>query len=211
VHPAGHLDQSLGAFFAALDARRDYAVVLSADHGGIDLPERLREQGLPEAQRAAKELSGATIGKAIAEELGITPPAPGCRRKRRIAGVIRRAFWRLLDQPDLPPEIHDKVVASLIARLKANPQVAAVFTAHRSPPRPMPIGHPQDGRCSSGARLLRSGTLGRGLFGAEARGGGRGTPGRAMSPPMVRRGTMTGACRSCSGARAWPALNSPSR
>eukprot|EP01042_Synura_sphagnicola_P030780 gene30780-39650_t len=47
------LDAVLGDFFAALDARGiDYAVVLTADHGGFDMPERLREQALPQAARA---------------------------------------------------------------------------------------------------------------------------------------------------------------
>ena len=39
------LDRVLGDFFQALDRERiDYAVVLTADHGGLDLPERAREQ-----------------------------------------------------------------------------------------------------------------------------------------------------------------------
>jgi predicted AlkP superfamily pyrophosphatase or phosphodiesterase len=41
VPPGPPLDQALGAFFAALDARGiDYGVVLTADHGGFDMPER---------------------------------------------------------------------------------------------------------------------------------------------------------------------------
>src|SRR5690606_26876591 len=46
------LDQELGAFFALLDKDGiDYAVVLTADHGGHDLPERHRENAMPMEQR----------------------------------------------------------------------------------------------------------------------------------------------------------------
>lgn len=42
------LDRSLGAFLDRLDALGvPYMVVLTADHGSVDAPERLREQGIP--------------------------------------------------------------------------------------------------------------------------------------------------------------------
>lgn len=54
------LDSSLGRFFANMDRLRvPYMVVLSADHGSVDAPERLRETGI-DAQRvdSAKFLAG---------------------------------------------------------------------------------------------------------------------------------------------------------
>lgn len=42
------LDRSLGAFLHRIDQLKvPYIVVLSADHGSLDAPERLREQGIP--------------------------------------------------------------------------------------------------------------------------------------------------------------------
>ena len=41
------LDRDLGSFFNVLDAEGiDYSVVLTADHGGMDIPERLRAKGV---------------------------------------------------------------------------------------------------------------------------------------------------------------------
>ncbi len=54
------LDRSLGAFLHRIDQLKvPYMVVLSADHGSLDAPERLREQGIP-AERVdpSKFLSG---------------------------------------------------------------------------------------------------------------------------------------------------------
>ena len=52
-----HLDRSLGALFATLDATKvTYVVVLSADHGAVDVAERVRLKGFP-AERMTKEVA----------------------------------------------------------------------------------------------------------------------------------------------------------
>ena len=52
------LDRSLGDFFAQLDRWGiDYAVALTADHGGLDMPERLRAKGVTDAQRVDPALT----------------------------------------------------------------------------------------------------------------------------------------------------------
>ena len=52
------LDATLGSFFSVLDATGvDYEVVLTADHGGNDIPEREVDAGLPGAQRAKVDLA----------------------------------------------------------------------------------------------------------------------------------------------------------
>jgi hypothetical protein len=110
VHPAGQSWTRPGRFFAALDARVDYAVVLSADHGGIDLPERLREQGLPEAQRAAEAPGGATS----ARRLPNWDHSARARLLAESAGSLvcsEGPFWRWIN-PNLSPERRAKVVAS---------------------------------------------------------------------------------------------------
>src|SRR3546814_15206173 len=69
------LDRERGDFFARLDATGiDYAVALTADHGGHDLPERNRQNAWPDAQRVDKALDPEAIGKAVAEKLGLTQP-----------------------------------------------------------------------------------------------------------------------------------------
>jgi predicted AlkP superfamily pyrophosphatase or phosphodiesterase len=52
------LDRDLGDFFRLLDSKGiDYLVVLTADHGGQDIPERRREQGVPGAARVDAALT----------------------------------------------------------------------------------------------------------------------------------------------------------
>ncbi len=66
------LDATLGRLFAALDASgTDYAVVLTADHGGTDLTERNRLQGLPGAGRVLSSLSASAVGMKVAEALSL--------------------------------------------------------------------------------------------------------------------------------------------
>ena len=66
------LDQSLGEFFARLDKDGlDYMVVLTADHGGLDLPERARENGAADAQRLDATLAPAAVNAALEQATGI--------------------------------------------------------------------------------------------------------------------------------------------
>jgi len=52
-----HLDRGLGAFFTSLDALKlRYVVVLSADHGAVDVAERVQQRGFP-AQRITVDVS----------------------------------------------------------------------------------------------------------------------------------------------------------
>jgi predicted AlkP superfamily pyrophosphatase or phosphodiesterase len=66
------LDKNLGTFFDRLDKKGlDYAVVLTADHGGHDLPERNREHGISKATRITGDLSIDAIDAAIARKMNI--------------------------------------------------------------------------------------------------------------------------------------------
>lgn len=69
------LDRELFYFFNKLDATGvDYAVVLTADHGGYDVPERHQEHAAATAMRVQPGLDVTTIGKAIATELKLEEP-----------------------------------------------------------------------------------------------------------------------------------------
>ena len=130
-----NLDQSLDSFFAVLDQTgADYEVVLTADHGGNDLPERERENALPEAQRADVALAPALMGKAIAAKLGIAGPV-------LFGDIPNGDVWL---STALTPKQRNAAQAEAIARYKAMPQVAAVFTAARIMASPEPKGPPEN-------------------------------------------------------------------
>lgn len=132
------LDKTIGRLFAALDARKlDYAVVLTADHGGIDAPERLDRQAYPDAVRADKALSPEALGQAITEKTGIAAPSGPLLLGDGPFGDYYLAKGLTADQ-------RATVTATLVSLLKSNPEVAEAFTAQQIAEAPMPTGSPQD-------------------------------------------------------------------
>jgi hypothetical protein len=131
------LDRSLGWFLRQLDATGiDYQVMLTADHGGLDLPERLAQRGLPDAKRVDPALWPRAIGEAIAADLGITTRDP-LLFSQSSAGDIYISN-------EITPLQRASVIATLVARLRANPEVAAVFTSGELAAAPVRRGSPQD-------------------------------------------------------------------
>ncbi|AVA15726.1 alkaline phosphatase [Sphingopyxis sp. MG] len=122
------LDRELGDFFTRLDATGiDYVVALTADHGGHDMPERNRQNGWPAAERVARTLDPAAIGKAVAEKLGLPQPlfhADG-------------PFGDMYLSKALTPAQRKAALAELVARYRAHPQVEAVVTAEELASRPI--------------------------------------------------------------------------
>lgn len=109
------LDAALGAFFAKLDALGvPYVVALSADHGGVDAAERLG----PPARRVDTGRLIADLNAHLRKTFGYGyDPINGDDANQLILG--------------LPPEDNrrrDEVMAAAIAWLKAQPDVANVFT-----------------------------------------------------------------------------------
>ena len=111
------LDRELGDFFARLDqAGIDYMVALTADHGGHDLPERNRQNAWPDAQRVDKALDPEAMSKAVAEKLGLPQPILyGDGGDYYLAKTLTAAQ-------------RTAVLAELLPRLRAHPQVEAVAT-----------------------------------------------------------------------------------
>jgi predicted AlkP superfamily pyrophosphatase or phosphodiesterase len=129
------LDTTLGRFFGVLDRTGvDYEVVLTADHGGNDLPEREVANGVAEAQRVDVALAPANVGKPIAAKLGI---AGATLRGDVPSGDI----W--LDVSLTPPQ-RSAVLAAAVAAYAAHPQVAAAFTAAQLRAAPEPSGPPEN-------------------------------------------------------------------
>ena len=77
------LDEYLARFFMILDKQDiDYAVMLTADHGGHDLPERLRQQGWPAAVRVDMALHPTSLDKMLKAKLKIERKEPRHLRHR---------------------------------------------------------------------------------------------------------------------------------
>lgn len=126
------LDRDLAGFFRVLDAEGiDYAVVLTADHGGMDIPERLRAKGITQAARADPALGTAEIGKAIAAKLKLSGPV--------LLGDLANDVW--IDR-SLKTRDRIRVEREAIAIFKAHPQVEAVFTSRQIARLPIPTESP---------------------------------------------------------------------
>ncbi|MGK6320938.1 alkaline phosphatase family protein [Sphingomonas sp. DT-204] len=127
------LDRDLGDFFAMLDATGvDYAVGLSADHGGHDLPERNREDAAPMEQRLDAAFSIKAVDQTVATRLGLSG--------QLLWGGPMGDVW--ID-PKLPKAQHDRVLAEAAKEIAANPQVQAVFTAAEIAATPRPHSPPE--------------------------------------------------------------------
>lgn len=126
------LDRELGDFLRRLDATGvNYAVVVTSDHGGMDIPERLREQGI-NAQRADPALAAEEMGKVLAPQFGRSEPA-------LLGSGIAGDIW--LDR-GIPAAERPRVLAAAAARYRAHPQVEAAFTAEELGRTAMPTGAP---------------------------------------------------------------------
>lgn len=124
------LDQTLTKLFDVLDRTGvDYAVVLTADHGGHDMPERNRIHAAPMAERIPAEFSIGGMGRQIAAELGLSG--------QLLWGDVGGDVW--ID-PALSPADKARVRAAAIARLTARPEVEAVYTREQIEATPQP-GH----------------------------------------------------------------------
>jgi predicted AlkP superfamily pyrophosphatase or phosphodiesterase len=129
------LDDALGDFFRKLDAAGiDYVVMLTADHGGQDIPERQRDHAAPDATRVDPALNPGNMAKALAAKL-------------KLKGALLHgdgAFGDMYVDRKLAPAQRMRVAAEAVRTYRAHPQVAAVFTRAEiiasAPPRGTPDG-----------------------------------------------------------------------
>ena len=113
------LDRSMGDFFDILDKTGvDYEVVLTADHGGHDLPERNRLHGIPDAQRIDPAFTTKAVSEAVAAKLHLTGQV-------LFGDSGSGDVW--ID-PKLPVKTRDAVLKEALAVYRANPQVAYAFS-----------------------------------------------------------------------------------
>ena len=127
------LDRSLGDFFARLDAAGiDYLAVLTSDHGGQDLPERLREHAMPHAARVDPALAPGTMSKAIAARLGL--------KEQVLFGDA--PFGDMYIGRTLTPAQRKRALDEVMRAYRAHRQVAAAFTRAELIAAPAPSGPP---------------------------------------------------------------------
>ena len=128
------LDREIGDFLSVLDNRGiDFAVVLTADHGGLDIPERLRLVGMKQAERTPADLNAKAMAAKLVQQLGLTGPG--------LLGTW--SFGDMYVDRNLPPKDRDRLLAAAVAAYRANPDVQAVFTASEIAATPMPTGSPE--------------------------------------------------------------------
>jgi predicted AlkP superfamily pyrophosphatase or phosphodiesterase len=128
------LDREIGDFLKLLDSRGlNYAVALTADHGGKDVPERERLAGVATAARVKADLSPAAMGKALVQKLGL--PGPGLLGSSAAGDIYVDKKLKVADRR--------RLLAAAVAAYKNDPQVEAVFTAAQLAKTPIPIAPPE--------------------------------------------------------------------
>jgi Type I phosphodiesterase / nucleotide pyrophosphatase len=126
------LDREIGDFLSVLDRSGiDYALVLTADHGGLDIPERLRLHGVADATWVDPALAAPAMGKAIGAKLGL----PGPVLIGNVSGDIS------IDQ-GLKPADRARALKEALAEYRTHPQVAGAFSREQIAKTPMPSGDP---------------------------------------------------------------------
>jgi predicted AlkP superfamily pyrophosphatase or phosphodiesterase len=127
------LDREVGDFLRVLDSRGiDYAVALTADHGGKDVPERQRLAGVGNAARVDPALGPAKMGLKLVKQLGL--PGVGLLGPGNNGDVY-------LDR-HLPAADRKRLLDAAVAAYRAEPQVEAVFTAAEIAATPVPTSPP---------------------------------------------------------------------
>jgi len=127
------LDREIGDFLALLDSRGiDYAVALTADHGGKDIPERERLDGVPGAARIDPALSSTLMGPKLAARLSVAGPG--------LLGDSKSGDMYVDDR--LSAADQKRVLDAAVAAYRAHPQVEAVFTAAEIAATPLPATPP---------------------------------------------------------------------
>ena len=126
------LDRDLGDFFHQLDGSGvSYSVVLSADHGAPDIPERARDGGIATAAWIDPKLGAMEVGKALQTQLNLPR-----------VDVIGYYAGDIDIGPNLPSADRVRAIAAAKKLFEDHPQIEAVFTQAEIAKIPMPTGAP---------------------------------------------------------------------
>ena len=129
------LDSALEGFFKMLDGRGvDYLVVLTADHGGLDLPERAQLQAVPDARRVDNAITPEVLGERLAGELGLSAPAL----------IGESAAGDIYLNPALSAADRARVLPAALAAFRAHRDVAGAYSSAEIMATPLPTGDPRE-------------------------------------------------------------------
>ncbi len=138
------LDHILGEFFQDLDRQGiDYVVMLTADHGGLDLPERAVEMAGGAAARVDPALGATRMGETLGRRLGLHGPV--------LLGD--GPFGDMWVDRNLPARTRIRVLAEAVRAYRAHPQVQTVFTRAELAATPVPSGPPDSWTLIQRARV----------------------------------------------------------
>ena len=147
------LDRDLGDFFRQLDGSGiNYSVVLTADHGSTDIPERMRDNGHPDYIRIDPKLNATEVGNQLARQLNLP--------KVEVIGYSAGDIFvgRNLGLPD-----RARAVSAAKKLFADHPHIEAVFTKADVANLPLPSGTPDKWTLAQRVRAsfdpVRSGDL----------------------------------------------------
>jgi predicted AlkP superfamily pyrophosphatase or phosphodiesterase len=127
------LDATIKALLKHLDGTHvSYVVALTADHGGVDIAERNRIRGIPNAQRLAERLAPQSVGAAVANELQIPGPV-----------LLGHEFANdVFLAPSIESKLRPAVLDAIRRKYQADEQVAKVFMKNELLAAEPPSGPP---------------------------------------------------------------------
>jgi alkaline phosphatase len=129
------VDDNVARILKALDeTRMPYVVVLTADHGGTDLPERNQARGTADAARIDPALTPGKLGQQLAGEFGLNSPVL----------LAAQPFGDIYLARDVPDSMRARVLDAARKKYVSHPQVAAVFTADELRRMAAPAGPPDE-------------------------------------------------------------------
>jgi hypothetical protein len=127
------LDREMGDFFARLDSwGLDYEVALTADHGGLDIPERLQAKGVADAAWVDVALTPERLGQQIAQTTGLKGPVI----------IFGGPSGDIYIDPALQGAERSTAANALLAFYRGHPQVHSVYTKEEIAQTALPSGDP---------------------------------------------------------------------
>jgi predicted AlkP superfamily pyrophosphatase or phosphodiesterase len=150
------LDKTIEQLLTHLDRRGlSYVVALTADHGGLDIPERNSARGVPQASRIDPKLLPGNIGAEVARKLKLDKPV-------LLAGAFANDVYLA---PSVEPRKRRAVLDAVRKEYESyeRGQVAAVFTRSQLLSAQAPSGPPDQwsllDRAKASFNEMRSGDL----------------------------------------------------
>lgn len=127
------LDATIKGLLKHLDSTGvSYVVALTADHGGLDIPERNKPRSVVSAERLESRLSPQNVSAAVAKELNLSGPV-----------VLGSYFTNdVYLAPSIDSKLRPTVLDAVRRKYESDKQVAVVFTRNQLLTAEPPSGPP---------------------------------------------------------------------